>query len=271
VPVVAMTMEVGVRGNEVAAGVAKALGLTVVSNDLAERVAGRARLKKSLVQRLREGKASLLERMWAPDERIALYTAEEVFDLAQKGDALIRGWGSTLLLRPVPHIPCMRVCAPMAARIRTLMRRLDTDDEAYIREEIEASDEAHAAAMQSRFRVKWGDPLLYDLTLNTGRLSIESCVEQVVALTRRPEFRETPASRKKLASLALEARIRAAFLAAPETAGVDVTIVADGARVVLRGMVEDEAERKGAASVAAKVKGVEEVVNELRTMRRPRR
>ena len=36
-PVVAMTMEVGVRGNEVAAAVAKALGITVVSNDLAER------------------------------------------------------------------------------------------------------------------------------------------------------------------------------------------------------------------------------------------
>jgi cytidylate kinase len=271
VPVVAMTMEVGVRGNEVAAGVAKALGVTVASNDLAERVAGRAKVKKSLVQRLREGKASLLERMWAPDERIALFTAEEVFDAAQQGDVLIRGWGSTLLLRPVPHIPCVRVCAPMAARIETLMKRLDTDDEAYVREEIEASDEAHAAAMQGRFRVRWGDPLLYDLTLNTGRLSIDSCVAEVVALARRPEFRETPASRAKLANLALEARVRAAFLAAPETANVDVSLVAEGARIALRGMVQDEVERKNAAAVAAKVKGVGEVVNELRTMRRPRR
>src|SRR5262249_678714 len=131
-----MTMEVGVRGNEGAAGVAEALGIAVVSNDLAERVAGRAKLKKSLVQRLREGKASLLERLWAPDERIALFTAEEVFDAAQRGDVVIRGWGSTLLLRPVPHIPCVRVCAPMAVRIETLLKRLDTDDEAYVPEEI---------------------------------------------------------------------------------------------------------------------------------------
>jgi cytidylate kinase len=271
VPVIAMTMELGVRGNEVAAGVAKALGLTVVANDLAERVAGRAQVKKSLVQRLREGKASLLERLWAPDEGIALYTAEEVFERAQQGGVLIRGWGSTLLLRPVPHIPCVRVCAPLGVRIATLMKRLDTDDETYIREEIEASDEAHAAAMQSRFRVKWGDPLLYDLTLNTDRLSIASCVEQVVTLTGRPEFRETPATRARLASLALEARVRAALHAAPETENVEVTVLADGDRIILRGMVEDDAEQKSAAAVSAAVKGVAAVANELRVMRRPRR
>ena len=270
-PVIAMTMELGVRGNEVAAAVAKARGLAVVSNDLAERVAGKAKVKKSLVQRLREGKASLLERLWAPDEEIALFTAEEVFDLAQKGGVIIRGWGSTLLLGPVPHIPCVRVTAPMESRIKTLMARLDTDDEAYIRAEIEASDEAHAAAMQSRFKVKWGDPLLYDATFNTSRLTIDSCVEQIVALARRPEFQETPESRAKLANLALEARVRAALHAAAETENVDVKLVADGARITLRGMVEDEAEQKSAAVIAARVKGVSEVVNELRTMRRPRR
>ena len=73
------------------------------------------------------------------------------------------------------------------------MQRLDTDDEEFIREEIEKSDAAHAAAMQSSFNVRWGDPLLYDLTLNTGRMSIETCVEHVVQLTKRPEFQETPA------------------------------------------------------------------------------
>jgi cytidylate kinase len=270
-PVVAMTMELGVRGDEVAAGAAKALGIKVISNDLAERVAGRAKVKKSLVQRLREGKASLFERLRAPDEEIALFTAEEVFAAAQAGNALVRGWGSTLLLRPVAHIACVRVCAPLEARIATLMKRLDTDDDAYVRDEIVASDDAHAAAMQARFRVRWGDPQLYDLTLNTGRVSIASCVEQVVALVRRPEFQETEKSRSQLAELALEARVRAALAAAPETGDVDVTVVARSGRVTLRGMVEDDKERKAAAAVASRTSGVSEVANELRTMRRPRR
>ncbi len=270
-PVIAMTMEAGTRGSDVAAGVAQALGIASVGHELAERVADKMNVKKSLLQRLREGKASVLERMSTSKAEIAVFTAEEVYDLALKGDVTIRGWGSTLLLRPVPHVPCVRVCAPLEARVRSLMQRLDTDDDAFIRDEIQRSDEAHAAAMQTRFHVKWGDPLLYDLTLNTERLEIASCIEQVLALARRAEFQETDASRAKLANLALEARVRAAFMANAPTAQVEVTVLAEGDRVTLRGMVRDEAERRGAAEVAHKVPGVGQVRSELRTFTRPRR
>ena len=170
-PVIAMTMEVGTRGSEVAAGLAQTLGIASVGHELAERVADKMHVKKSLLQRLREGKASMLERMSTSQAEIAVFTAEEVYDVAQRGNVLIRGWGSTLLLRPVPHVPCIRICAPLEDRVRSLMQRLDTDDEAFIREEIQRSDEAHAAAMQARFHVKWGDPLLYDLMINTERIS----------------------------------------------------------------------------------------------------
>jgi cytidylate kinase len=270
-PVIAMTMEVGTRGSEVAAGLAEALGIASVGHELAERVADKMHVKKSLLQRLREGKATMLERLSTSQAEVAVFTAEEVYALAQRGNVVIRGWGSTLLLRPVPHIPCVRVCAPFAARVRSLMQRLDTDDEEFIAEEIRRSDEAHAAAMKARFHVTWGDPLLYDLTLNTERVAIDSCVEQIVTLLRRPEFQETPASVARLANLALEAQVRAALLSHQATQHVEVTIVADGDRVTLRGMVQDEAERRAAAEVAHKVPGVKHVHSELRTIGRPRR
>jgi len=267
-PVIAMTQEVGTRGSDVAAGVAAALGIESISHDLAERVADKMHVKKSLLQRLREGKASMFEKLAASKSEIAMFTAEEVLSLAQRGNILIRGWGSTLLLRPVPHVPTVRVCAPMEFRIRSLMERLDTDDEEFLRGEIEKSDAAHAAAMHARFNVRWGDPLLYDLTLNTERMSIESCVEQVVALVRRPEFQETDASRVQLANLALEARVRTALHADARTSDVHITPVADGAILRLRGIVEGEAEKRAAAEVVRHVEGVGEVVNDLKTMRR---
>ena len=267
-PVIAMTQEAGTRGSEVAAGVAAALGIESISHDLAERVADKMNVKKSLLQRVREGKASILEKFSTSKIEIAVFTAEEVLSLAQRGNILIRGWGSTLLLRPVAHVPTVRVCAPMAYRIRSLMERLDTDDEEFLRTEIEKSDAAHAAAMQARFHVHWGDPLLYDLTLNTERVSIESCVEQVVALTRRPEFQETDASRAQLANLALQARARAALHADPRTADAQITFVADGGVLRLRGIVESETDKRAAAEVCRQVEGVSEVVNELKTMTR---
>ena len=126
--VIAMTQEMATLGKDVALGVCEALGLQQVRHEVGDVVAGRMQVKKSLIRRIREGKASKLER-WAADEKtISIFTAEEVLDLAVKGNVLIRGWGATLLLREVAHVPCVRVCAPMELRVRRLMERLETDD-----------------------------------------------------------------------------------------------------------------------------------------------
>ncbi len=59
----------------------------------------------------------LLER-WNIDEKsLSLFTAEDVFDLASRGNVLIRGWGAAHLLHSVPHILSVRVCAPMELMI----------------------------------------------------------------------------------------------------------------------------------------------------------
>jgi len=74
-----------------------------------------------------------------------------------------------------------------------------------------------------------------------------------------------------LDNLALESRVRAAFMADPRTEEVEVTVVAGGDTVALRGMVEDDRQVKAAQAVAESVAGVKRVQSELRTMHRPRR
>ena len=64
--------------------------------------------------------------------------------------------------------------------------------------EVRRSDDAHAARMHAQFGVTWGDPLLYDLVLQHGPHSIESCVAQIRQLRVRPEFQETAQSRAML-------------------------------------------------------------------------
>jgi hypothetical protein len=120
--------------------------------------------------------------------------------------------------------------------------------------------------MHEQFGVNWGDPVLFDLVLNTDRLSVDTCVQQIKALLLRPEFAETEESRALLQGLALSARVRAAMKSHDETAGVDVTIESAGATVTLKGIVLNAAERAGAEQVAAAVPGVSTVDNQLRVM-----
>ena len=266
-PVITMTQEMATLGKDVALGVCEELGLQQVRHEVGDVVAGRMQVKKSLIRRIREGKASKIERWAADDKTISIFTAEEVLDLAVKGNVLVRGWGATLLLRSVSHIPCIQVCAPMELRVRRLLERLETDDEELARREIQVDDAARAARMGEYFNVDWGDPTLYDLTLNTERIPIATCVDQVVALAKSAAFQETPASRAYLEDLALQARARAALKADPRTGDTDVLVEASGGRLSLRGIVVDDRERALVEEVAGSVPGAKSVANELRTMK----
>ncbi|HZQ63564.1 MAG TPA: cytidylate kinase family protein [Casimicrobiaceae bacterium] len=264
--VIAMSQEMGTLGRDVAAGVAKALGLRLVRHEIGDFAAHHMHVKKSLVRRYREGQAGWFEKRQVDESSLALYTADQVFEYALEEDVLIRGWGATILLHPVRHVPCVRICAPLESRIKWLMERLDTDDAELARTEITRSDDAHAARIRHTFGVELGDPLLYDLVLNTGRVSVETCIEQVLALARRPEFQPTAESRAQLADLTLQAHIRTALRERDHEAHIDITPQARNGSVVLRGVVMDDAQAQLAIGVAREVPGVKSVENQLRSI-----
>jgi len=268
--VIAMTQEMGSLAKDVADRLAADLGLAVMRHEVVDHVSSRMHVPTSLINRLREGKAGKIEAMRADKASLAVYMAEEVLEIASRGNVVLRGWGATCLLRRVRHIVSVRITRPFAQRVAWLQEQLGTDDAAFAEEEIRRSDRAHAARMHAQFGVTWGDPLLYDLVLNTDRISVESCAAQIAARSRRPEFAETDASRAVLANLWLEARVRAALRADPATHDVDVTVTSDAGRIVLSGIVVAADERPAAERVARSVVGVTAVDNALRVMARSR-
>ena len=265
-PVIALTQGMGSLAQDIAEQLAQELGLATLQHEVAERVAHKMNVPKSLISRLRAGKAGALERLTADRDSIAVYSAEEVLAAAAAGNVVLRGWGATCLLRPVSHVPCIRIMRPFAQRVQWLMRELDTDDIEVAESEIRRSDHANASRMHEQFGVDWGDPVLFDLVLNTDRLSVDTCVAQIRSLLSRPEFAETAASRAQLQGMALSARVRAALKATEDTGAVDVTIDSVDGKVTLRGIVVKAAERDAAEAVAAAVAGVAAVDNQLRVM-----
>ena len=265
-PVIALTQGMGSLAQDIAEQLASELGIATLQHEVADRVATKMHVSKSLISRLRSGKAGTFERLKADRQAIAIYTNEEVLEAAARGNVVLRGWGATALLRSVPHVPCIRILRPFAKRVQWLMTELDTDDVEMAEAEIRRSDEANASRMHEQFGVNWGEPVLFDLVLNADRLSVDTCVQQIKALLARPEFTETEASRATLLALAVHARVRAALRANEATREVNVTIEGQGDRIALRGIVVNAAERASAEQVVAAVPGVGAVDNELRVM-----
>ena len=266
-PVIAMNQETGSQGKFVAEKLAEELGLDIVRHQIIDHVAQKMHLRKSMLTRFLQGKAGLIER-WGTDEAsLALFKVEEILELAAKGNVIIRGCGATHVLRPIPHIPCVRVGAPFKTRVNWLMNSLGTDDEDMAAEEIRHSDAAHRANMQHQFGVGWGEPMQYDITLNTERLSVATCVEMIKELLKRPEFKETPDSRAKLTNLTLEYHARAALRASPKTADVKVSISADSGKLTMEGIAASSEERHIIAEIVKHVPGVKKVNNKLKVMK----
>ena len=268
--VIALTQEMGSLAKDVADKLAADLGLQVMRHEVVDHVSSRMHVPTSLINRLREGKAGAIERLRADRTSLAVYVTEELLEVAERGNVILRGWGATAVLRPVPHVVCVRITRPFEKRVAWLQEQLGSDEARHAEEEIRRSDRAHAARMHAQFGVTWGDPLLYDLVLNTDRISVASCAEQIAALSRRPEFAETEASRAILRNMSLEARVRSALRADEATQHVDVTVTSNAGHVILSGMVLDADELPAADRVAAVVTGVVDVDNQLRVMARSR-
>lgn len=270
-PVIAMTQEMGSLAEDVALKLAEASGLAVMRHEVLENVAGKMHVQGSLISRLREGKAGLVERLSTDQKRVAIYTEQELYSQASRGNVVLRGWGATALLRAVPHVVTVRVTRPFRQRVDWLMDNLGTDDRQFAEAEVRRSDHAHSTRMNSLYDVTWGDPLLYDIVLNTDRLSIDSCVSLIQQLASRPEFQETEASRSMLANLALTSQVRAALKDQERTRDLRINIESNAGTVVLSGIVLNDQERSAAGQAAASATGVRRVDNQLRVMASNRR
>jgi len=264
-PLIAMTREMGSLGKDVAAGIAERSNRRVVYHEIIEPIANKMRLRKSHVERFLDGKSGLWERLTTDKTSLSIFTADETFRfLRDDSTAVIRGWGAVHLLKCVPHVIRIRVCAPLETRIQRMMQRLATDNRESVENEIQLSEEAHTAITRRHFGVNWRDPENYDLVLSTERLSVEECIEEAESLMKRQRFQETPESLRLVENLSLEWSVRAALRRDPATAGIDISIACDAGGVTLAGMVDTQVEADAAARVAATVEGATVVDNQLK-------
>jgi cytidylate kinase len=262
---VAMTREMGSLGKDVAAAVADRLGKQVIHHEIIDNLASKMRLRKSHVIRFLEGKAGIWERLTTDKTSLSIYTADETFALAESGNvAVIRGWGATHLLRPVTHVISVRVCAPFEVRVERMMERLNTDDRDFVMNEIKLSEEAHGAITRRHFGISWQHSDRYDLVLNTERLTVEECADEVVSLCDDPNFQETAESRRLFSELALAAHVRSALRQDARTSKFQISISAQDGVVTLAGMIDPGQEATYAADVARQVPGVRDVALQLR-------
>jgi cytidylate kinase len=264
--VIAMTREIGSLGTDVADGLANRLGLKIIHSEIAaNNIAERLGVEERALLRYIDGSASFFERWLINRKKLSRYTSEEILGLAQQGNVLIRGWGAATLLRDMPQVISVRVCAPMSFRVQVMMRRLGVKDTDAVRSEIERYDAAHLRAMRASFDVEREDALLYHIVLNTERVSVDSCVKAVCQLAEDPKCQDQVTTRSVLADKLLEAKINATLIEHVNiaTAPTGISVSAANGRVTLGGLTSNGGLRARAEKLTQTIAGVRHIDNRI--------
>jgi hypothetical protein len=120
---------------------------------------------------------------------------------------------------------------------------------------VRRDDAEKLGRMRYLYEVDLRDSNLYDLVVNTEKLSVDSGVDVIARVATRPEFATTPAGQQLVADRALASRVQVALATHPETRKYRITVEAKEGIVSLEGTAAlDEA-----ADVARTVDGVRDV------------
>ncbi|MBI4607547.1 MAG: cytidylate kinase family protein [Candidatus Rokubacteria bacterium] len=258
--IVTFSHEMGAGGPEIGTALAQRLGYRYVDQELISDAARRYGLLEDKLSHLDEAKPSLFERFDAETRRYLTVIQTALYEFAESDNVILMGRGGQWLLRGIPHVLRVRVAAAFELRVKRVLKKMtgqmgEGANPRSVTDMVRRDDMEKLGRMRYLYDVDLRDPALYDLVLNTEKLTIEAAVEQLAGLVRRPELATTTAGQQIVADRALASRVQVALVTHPDTRKYRIAVEAKGGVITLEGTSALEP----AADVTRGVPGVVQV------------
>jgi cytidylate kinase len=179
--IITLARQLGAGDTGFAPTLAGRLGLAVWDREILHREAEILHIPEVTLNGIDEAGPSIFDRFQPGSMHEQYFEAlqQVMRELARTGNTLILGRGGCMFLKDYPNALHVRLVSPVAVRVRRTMEYRWLAEGA-ARAAIVQSDAQRKSFFHSYFGVDWEDPLLYDLTVNSGRLGA-AAVELVAA------------------------------------------------------------------------------------------
>ena len=212
----------------------------------------------------------LLEKYFSDKPRIYLDRFQSViYEVAKQGNALFFGKGSQLLLHSFNCALHVLITGSMEKRVSRLMR--DTKMKKSVAQKIiETSDHDKAGFVKYAFNEDWLNPHLYDFTINTDKLNVESAVGIVYGAAQSEEIKSCSLDTAvTLGKLSLQRKVESALLEAGVMSLRVFFDIEDLQTVRFYGVVNNEEEKRAVEIAVRGVKEIKNIVNDLAVLAWP--
>jgi cytidylate kinase len=192
--------------------------------------------ESAISQQLKQG-PSVIERLIGDKRRtyiIALQSA--LADRALKGSFIYHGLAGHFLFPEVPNILKVRLVAPLAQRIRSVVEKKRFKEEEAVKY-IENVDEKRKQWTKFLYDVDWTDPMLYHMVINLGQITLDTACGMILYALDQPEFKDTPEKTQAIQNLALSSQVKAKLALDQRTRGLELDAEAKDGKVFVKGQL----------------------------------
>jgi cytidylate kinase len=186
IPVITVSMEPGSGGSIIAQRIAERLEFDYFNRDIVEKISQTAEIRSAVINSLEKERLTgvkdfiscLMEDQYIHPDTYLKHLLVVISTIAEHGRAVIVGRGGNFIL-PAEDIFAVRVIAPLKKRVRevALTHRVTTEQ---AKRRVIQRESRREAFIRHTFHSDISDPNHYDLTINTGKMSVDAAVDAIM-------------------------------------------------------------------------------------------
>jgi len=191
--IIVVSTQMGAGGPEIGMALGQKCGYRYVDQELLQDAGRRYGLAEERLSHLDESKPTIFERFDAETRHHITVLQTTLLELAELDNAVFMRGGGQWLLRGVPHVLRVRLIAPFEHRVKQWIKRVaamtgETPNQRAAADFVRRDDTEKAGRMRYLYEVDINDPMLYELMINTERVSHDAAVEMISTVVQRAEM-----------------------------------------------------------------------------------
>lgn len=258
--IVAISETTGSLGNEIGRRVGERLGYRFADREIIAKAAEQFGAELSALRHGTEGKPTFWERLTDSQHRYRAYVDSIILEMASGDDVVLTGMAAAIVLRQVPHALRVRTNASERLRAERVEQQQGLTREAAL-DHVRHTDHERASRVKFLYRANVDDFQLYDIVLNTERMTADEGARIIQETLKEQRFQTAPTWRQQLIDLSIVTRAKATFLTSPVFDPQRVAVSASNGCASLSGTVDTDEELRLVQETIEKIPGVTRIVN----------
>jgi cytidylate kinase len=259
-PLITISSSIGSGGAFIGRQVAEAMNVELYDDIKLQHSISMLGLKPHDIEELDEKAPGFFDYILSNKPQVYLgYMESVIYEVARRGEGVIIGHGSQILLQDFDCAVHVLVHASMATRIRNMVQEKKLSPQA-AEKLIHKSDHEKAGFFRFAFHLDWNDTALYDLVINPAKIGTDSAARLVLDVAGSKHLAACSVNvLETMERLSMEKKIRAALLSRKVNLAMLHIEVPEKGKAAVRGFSYSHEEKERILAALDSIPGVTDV------------